>query len=372
MIVRVDDGYADARFTTSSGVRIILTGEVVEVEDGYTGGGDAGTYRYIGGNARLDLGAQDYSDTASWVLIAGESGRAYRYLGAASLAGADLSLIDYTDPLLWVALGGDEGVVYEWMGPDGTLVDLGNADYSDLGWWKPLPQTSILPQGLNVTGSDAIAVGGIVVLNDLRTHATARISGVTVTAAGVLVQALEEALMRAITDATVVSSGGASFPDIDGDSIAVAGVIATNVVLSEARATITGGSITTTGDVLVDAENIAQLDAETRAAVASASQNVGVTLAFNSIGWKSQNFLFNLIDTIIGTPALAGALAGPQPAIVEARITGTTVAAGGEVAVIAVNAGVINAEVSNEAPRSSSWCGDRTPHRWASRSPRTW
>ena len=38
-----------------------------------------------------------------------------------------------------------------------------------------------------------------------------------------------------------------------------------------------------------------------------------VSLAFNSLGWKSQNILFNLVDTILGEPLIAGALDGEEP-----------------------------------------------------------
>ena len=50
---------------------------------------------------------------------------------------------------------------------------------------------------------------------------------------------------------------------------------------------------TTVGDVVVHAENLSQIDAEALNSIESAGEGAGVTLAFNSIGWKSQNILFN-------------------------------------------------------------------------------
>ena len=101
--------------------------------------------------------------------------------------------------------------------------------------------------------------------------------------------------------------------------------------------------------MLVGAENVAQLDAVTKVYIESAQENEGIALAFNSIGWKSQNLLFNLIDAIIGDPLIGDAMGGQQPAKVEALIERTDVDAGGDVAVVAVNAAVINAELSNES-----------------------
>ena len=160
-------------------------------------GGDAGTYRYIGDSARRDLGAEDYTDAELWILIAGDSGRAYQYVGVTPFEG-DLGLVDYSDSSLWLALGGDEGEIYEWMGPD-TEMDLTAPDhaYDDFGWWKPVPVNGVLPDGLNISGSEAIAYGGLVVLNDVRASAVARIDQVQVEADGdVIVQAHEEALLR--------------------------------------------------------------------------------------------------------------------------------------------------------------------------------
>ena len=51
----------------------------------------------------------------------------------------------------------------------GATLDLNaSQDYTDLAFWKPVPATELIPQGLNVDSSDATAVGGIVVLNDAR------------------------------------------------------------------------------------------------------------------------------------------------------------------------------------------------------------
>ena len=100
------------------------------------------------------------------------------------------------------ATKGNAGSVYEFMGrsADGAGIDLGTTDYSDLGLWKEVLETQLIPQGNNITASDSSAMGGIVVLNDMRSEAEAFIEDVAVDAAAVTV--------RAIEDATMVADGG--------------------------------------------------------------------------------------------------------------------------------------------------------------------
>ncbi|MCH8874634.1 hypothetical protein IH824_18035, partial [candidate division KSB1 bacterium] len=57
--------------------------------------------------------------------------------------------------------------------------------------------------------------------------------------------------------------------------------------------------MTTAGDVALDAKNTSTVDAKTLSATTTGNQGVGVTLAFNTLGWESQNVLFNTIDLIL-------------------------------------------------------------------------
>ena len=66
-----------------------------------------------------------------------------------------------------------------------------------------------------------------------------------------------------------------------------------------------------------------------------ATSRSSISLAFNSLGWNSQNILFNLVDTILGDPLIAAALDGEDPSLVSATITNSTIDAGGDVNVIA-------------------------------------
>ena len=54
------------------------------------------------------------------------------------------------------------------------------------------------------------------------------------------------------------------------------------------------------------AQNLSQIDAITQSASQSGAQSLGFQLAFNSIGWKATNLLFNALDTLIGDPDDSG------------------------------------------------------------------
>ena len=298
-LVKVLPDYTKATFTTASGKRLMRTGDTVMVGDGYAHGGTVGKlYRYIGAAAagfRLDLGLQNYGDTALWAQIGGTEGTTYRYLGP--VADLVLSNVDYSDTSLWKTVAGAGGI-FEYMGPTGT-VNLGNQDYTDLGYWKPVPATQIIPQGNNVTASDATSVGGIIVVNDVRAVAEAFVLDSTTTAGSVGIAAEETAVIRATADSAVTASGGSAFGE--GKVIAVNGTIATNIVLSSASAYVQGGSVATSaGGITIDSANLSQIDATTKSVTSSGDTGVGIALAFNAIGWKPQNILFNTADALLG------------------------------------------------------------------------
>src|SRR5262249_42966684 len=119
------------------------------------------------------------------------------------------------------------GDVYEWMGPDGTGVDLSDPanPYTDLGWWKPVTETQLIPQTINFSNSDATTVGALVVVNDLRSSVQSYITGATVMAAGALELAAHElATIDATADSSATSSGGNTLNGA-GDSVADNAVI---------------------------------------------------------------------------------------------------------------------------------------------------
>ena len=72
-------------------------------------------------------------------------------------------------------------------------------------------------------------------------------------------------------------------------------------------------------NVSLDAENVAQIDA-TASSTIEAWDATSVVLAFNSIGWKPSNILFNAVDALIGDPLISGAFNGEQPAEAQAYL----------------------------------------------------
>ena len=128
--------------------------------------------------------------------------------------------------------------------------------------------------------SGATGVSGAVSLNDVQGGATATLSHATATASGgnVLVQAKETAILTASTTSEVSatqsstgtgSSGGTSGTGSSGGtSLAVGGLIGTNLVQSGATATLSSSHVTTTGmgtgagGVTVAAENTRHSDGD--------------------------------------------------------------------------------------------------------------
>ena len=71
-------------------------------------------------------------------------------------------------------------------------------------------------------------------------------------------------------------------------------------------------------------------------------------LAFNTIGWKPSNVLFNAVDALLGDPLVSDAFDGQQPSQALAWIRDTDVTAGGDVTVTATQAAELSATVGNE------------------------
>src|SRR5262249_29099424 len=97
----------------------------------------------------------------------------------------------------------------------------------------------------------------------------------------------------------------------------------------------------------------ATLDASALNATTSGGTGVGVTLAFNSIGWKPQNILFNTVDAVIGDPAISSAFGGEVPSGATAYIDGGSVGASGQVTVGATSDDPITSTVQNQADVSA-------------------
>ena len=244
------------------------------------------------------------------------------------------------------------GKTYRFVVTDlqGKALNLGSANFKNAALWVELSTDNpldILPANFtNVSWSDAIAVGGLVVRYDVRSDVAAFVRNAKVTAASdVALTALESAAILA-TDLSVVKSEGGSVFGENGNSVAVNGLIATNVVLSAANSFITGSDIPTTDgrDLDLVADNTSSIIADITSKTTSNSISVGTTLALNTIGWESQNILFNTVDVLFGTD-----IGTETPAQVRAFLEDTEVHAAGAISLSATFNATLDASVGNSA-----------------------
>ncbi|GMA79003.1 hypothetical protein GCM10025880_54200 [Methylorubrum aminovorans] len=293
---------------------------------------------------------------------------------------------------------GDKGTIYIWRGADNTRVTLHGEDYTSDNW-IPAPAKTVMPALDKVSdvktpakttpgtapgtstvtpptttrtpASSSKSIGGLIVFNEVNGGATARITRADVTAnADITVSAKDAANIAAEIVSTVTASGGASFTSKpatgstgtapgDGNVIAVNGLAATNVVRGGATASVLNAKVEATrGDLAVRAENTAGVDARLRASSTTSGGGQGgvsaaVTLAFNSVGYETQNLLFNTVDALIGSPTISDAFGKETSSGATATIVRSTATAGGDIAVTAVSTTKINSTVSNAAQSST-------------------
>jgi hypothetical protein len=120
-------------------------------------------------------------------------------------------------------------------------------------------------------------------------------------------------------------------------------VVATNTVLGSARAWARGGSLSTTagGDVRLQSTNDALVNATVDSSVA-ATTSVGVTLAFNTIGYRPDSVWNFIRDAFSG-----GDYTTEQTLLTEAWADGTRIDAAGSVLANASSTGHIQADIAN-------------------------
>jgi len=351
-VVRLDDAYGTARLSTDSGLRLLRTGEVVELADGYTLGGIArATYRFLGTSGRLDLGAQNYADTSRWVLVSGDPGARYRYLGPTTTL--NLDNVHYLDAARWAPVSGAAGSVYQYLGPDGNgagiTLDLAGQNYADLGLWRKVSVTTLLPDGFNLTQAPSVALGAAFVLNDVDARTAAEIIGYAVNAGlvsgSVVVSATNSATILAVIDVTASSSGGSSITGL-GTSFAANALLVTNRILGGTSARIDDSSITTpTGSLTITATDLSVIEARLAAAVLSAGTSASILVSFNTIGLQRTNLLYATLDSLLGADLLTNA--SPVGAIAE--LVNSRVDVRDDVSVVAASDAEINSLVTNAA-----------------------
>ena len=200
-------------------------------------------------------------------------------------------------------------------------------------------------------GGSATGFGGLAIRNDVESGATAKINAADVDSVGdVTVSAIQSGTIKADAKARVETTGSSK-----GTSLAINGVIATNNVRGYAKATIDGSDVAATSaagdtdgsDLIVTADSTLAINATIDAETISKQKAAGITLAFNTVGIAGQNFLFNAIDTLVGTD-LVGTIYGHDPnASVAATITGSKIDVSGDATVQATADQTINSKITN-------------------------
>ena len=141
-----------------------------------------------------------------------------------------------------------------------------------------------------------------------------------------------------------------------GDALGEAGLVrvagVSDATVANSRITAKdadAGDAELTGNVTVDAQNRALIDATVLNAVTSGDTAAGVTLAFNTVGWQAQNILFQAVDALISTDIGTEEKAGAR-----ATVTDTLLVSDGDVTVNAAMDARIDADVGNEATSAAS------------------
>jgi hypothetical protein len=98
---------------------------------------------FLGALGDVNLGTEDYSNTARWAKLGGVTDAVYKYIG--SNATLNLGAQDYTDTSKWVKLGGQNGAFYKYISTAGA-VNLGRENYGDTTRW-----TQVTAGGVSIT-----------------------------------------------------------------------------------------------------------------------------------------------------------------------------------------------------------------------------
>jgi hypothetical protein len=253
--------------------------------------------------------------------------------------------VNFKDATQWRLVKGNPALTYIYQGPKGQTLDLAREDLTNTSRWFAIDAGFWTDIGATVTGTlfgaadESSAFGGLVVRNDVRSDVAAGLQDQKMTIAGdVSITANERATILALDESSVTAS-----------ATGVNVVIATNLILGDARAFMDRVQLTTTassaglGDVDVAAYNNARIAAFVDSSV-KASTAVGVTLAFNTIGYAPQNLLANIADSVLGT-----SFGDPMTASTIAGGTGNQITAAGRLSLTADWAGSINATVKGAA-----------------------
>ncbi len=274
--------YIGITYTDHSGIQRLKVGDRVRLGSAEYGELDSPTEIQTGERVTLQTNIGN-----------GAAGQTYEYLGQDLLTNARFAEQDFSDTSLWRRLLGDPGMVYVYTGP-GEALDLSQTDYTDTSRWTALDLQGFVELGLDVLDSigaedGSTAVGGLITRNSLDGFTSAKVLNSDIVSQGdVVVEATRSGRVVA-ADNSDVSAGGTG----------LGLVVATNNLLGGTWSELAGSSVSTVvagasgGDLRVRSVNDALISA-TVASKVKAKTSVGITLAFNSIGYLNTNLLDDL------------------------------------------------------------------------------
>ncbi|MCK9231001.1 MAG: hypothetical protein M0P18_10020, partial [Syntrophales bacterium] len=354
------------QYTTASEPASVTAGDRVKIEEGVREGS---VYEYVGsdpvfpenGDRTVDLKTQDYGNTDLWkqVNLVQSPVEVRAYTADSSIdATGNLTMTATSDQSIdalvvagsAAASGGSVGVgvsgagagavnritthvkaFIEGDGSAGIVADSVTLLAEDTSRISAVTGAASLAAGLGGVGV-AVSIGIAGAYNEISNDVAASIynadNGVKATRGAVTIEAVEAAAINAITAAAslAVSAG------FVGVSVSGAGAGATNVILTKTNASIDNSIVQSFGDLVVSAGNTATITAAVLTASAAVSggevavgASIGISAARNFIGydlWGSH-----------------------VPSQVQACITGSTIRAGGDIALTAVSHNRITATV---------------------------
>ena len=205
-----------------------------------------------------------------------------------------------------------------------------------------------------------IDISATIARNELRRDVEASVTGSSLEATGdgdIVITATKNVVATATASATTVSKSLDLTPF---GALSFGGTFASNVIQGDVDAYVDESTLTTAaGNVTLDASDNSEIRALAQTSAASGAGDlsiggsvlaIGASIAFNSLGWETQNVALDLVDAIIGDPLLADNVG----ADVRAYLRNTTVDAGGALSVSALADALIESVVTNQTADTSS------------------
>ncbi|MCG8600095.1 MAG: hypothetical protein MI807_08150, partial [Verrucomicrobiales bacterium] len=227
-------------------------------------------------------------------------------------------------------------------------VSITASDTSDLNSSAEMEVRATTESSNEFSSDNALAFGMTSVRNVIDGGVTAEALNASIESASLLVESDNRVKLTANLDAEAESGGGGTFGA--GDQIAANGIIASNTALGKALAQVVDSTVTTTsGDVTVDAENAVEMTSKNVNQVNSGDTGIAAMMAFNTLGYESEDILAQTLDAFIGTQ-----IGDKAPASAEAYITNSVVTSAADVTVDATNNATLTATFDNSSESSAS------------------